>query len=411
MSIILQFYPNGEFTQGVDTSSKRRSRLDALSGELLDAQGRANKNDVCAEMNAEISKDMVADGTQFMSAMGSLHTYLHRHHDEYHYAVEPAHGEPYVIESEHPPTRYAHMVGATPLGSSDGLNFTETPKPKRKAPSTMTKRMGRNIRSAAYLLERQHGKDNLSFLTLTLPDLPSEGLQVCAENWGKMVDQYLKWLRSVIEEKHGGELQYTYCTEVQVKRLETRGEYALHLHLLFVGRRTRRSPWYITPKKARKAWVRCIKSVYSGDFKQTALENLQRIKKSAARYLSKYFSKGSKDSSSSSNDTDVPWFTGHWGGISRSLRQSIDRLSIRFSEGVGTGHLAHTFINGIPRLISSGLVSYFCSGFIQTSHGEHDATARGIHVGVGSLSRPLLDRGLTIALDFLCRISKSDISE
>jgi len=409
MSIILQFYPNGEFTQGVDTSMSRRSRLDALSSKLLAADGWANEADVCAEMNAEISKDMVAEGTEFISASGSLHTYLRRHHDEYYYAVEPEQGEPYVIDSIHPPVRYAHLVGAAPLGSSDGLIFTETPKPKRKAPPTMTKSMGRNIRNAAYLLERAHGKDSLSFLTLTLPDLPAEGLRACAENWGKMVDQFLKWLRSIVEEKHGGVLQYTYCTEVQMKRLESRGEYALHLHLLFVGRRTRKSNWYTTPKQVRKAWIRCIKSVYSGGFEHRALENLQRIKKSAARYLSKYFSKGAKSSASTGNPSDVPWFTGHWGGISRSLRQSINRLSCRLSEGMGTGELANAFLSGVPRLISSAIVRYFSSGFVQTSRGDDDAQGRGIHVGVGALSKTLLDGGLSDALEYLCSISKSDM--
>lgn len=401
MTIILQFLPNGEFTQGVITSPKKRSRLDALSSKLLNASGWANKDDVCAEMNAEMSKDTVPEGTEFMSAQSSLHTYLRRHHDTYYYAVEPLEGEPYVVDSPHPPVRYASLVGAEPLGLSNGLKFTEDQKPKRKPPSTMTKSMARNIRNAGYLLEQKYGKDNLSFLTLTLPNLPPEGLQACAENWGRMVDQFLKWLRSVVEEKHGGTFEYTYCTELQTKRLERRGEYALHLHLLFNGRRSRRFNWYTTPKQIRKAWIRCIKSVYSGSFDTSALENLQRIKKSAARYLAKYFSKGSQSNSPSSNAGNIPRFTGNWGGISRCLRQSISRLSCRISEGMGTGGWANDFLKSICGLIEHGIVSYFCSGFIPTGQLKDGISPRGLHVGVGALKKPLLEGGLIPVFEYL----------
>ena len=327
------------------------------------------------------------------------------------YAVEPFDEgiEPYVVESEHNPIRYSYLVGAQPpLGLSDATNFTETRKTRNPCKG-LTRSMARTIRNAGYLLEQWYGKDNLSFLTLTLPDLPEEGLQACAANWGRMVDQFLKWLRSVIEAK-GGELDYTYCTEVQTKRLKNRGEYALHLHLLFGGRLSRSHPWYVQPTKVRKAWIRCIQAVYPGSFTDSALENLQRIKKSAAGYIAKYVSKGTNGNTPLRDNGSVPWFAGHWGGVSRVLRRCIRESSLRISEGVRHGQIARDFLRAIPRLVHSRFISYYRAGFIPTDRCQDEQHRRGIHVGVGCLKTPTDKLGLLGILEAISAVCEQPVS-
>lgn len=406
MSIVLQFYPNGEFTHGYDSSSRRKTRVEKLQDKLIETSAPSLVDDICADITHEVMSAQTFEGACFESKY-ALYTCLRRHDRVWLYSVEPFDSalSPYVVESEHNPVRYSYLVGAQPpLGLSDGANFTEPAKTKKPCQG-LTKRMARTIRNAGYLLERMYGKDNLSFLTLTLPDLPNEGLCACAENWGRMVDQFLKWLRSVIESK-GGRLDYTYCTEVQTKRLTNRGEYALHLHLLFGGRVSAKCPWYISPKKARKAWVRCIRSVYSGVFTDTALENLQRIKKSAAGYIAKYVSKGTQGNPLRGDDKAIPWFSGHWGGVSRDLRQSIERASIRVSERTGNGEIARCLVRWLPRLATLGLISYYRAGFIQTNKTNSELERRGIHVGVGSIKRPCYSLGLARLFDILTAICK-----
>ncbi len=402
MAIILQFYPNGEFTQGVDTVSKRKSRPERVSDKML-ASDRAPQtiSALNAEMNAEMYKPMYAEGTEFISAMGSTWTYLCKYDRRYHWAIDNHIDEPWETSTDEPPER---LIGRgdliAPIGSSNARIFTET-KTSRKKCLRMTSSMGRNIRNAAYLLEQEYGKDNLSFLTLTLPDLPREGLEACSANWGRMVDQFLKWLRSKAEVA-GIPLEYVYCTEIQEKRLEKYGEFALHLHLLFRGKSGKRKPWLVTPKQCRKAWARCIKSVYSGLFEERALENLQRVRRSAAAYLGKYLSKRRGDSNhASGTETTGASFRGHWGGMCHKLSRDIRRLKVRLGGCVGDWRLAAGISRGLYRGALSGHVRYFREGIIYTGRSTQEGVPMGFRVGVGCLSLTIKDGGLTNLLEYV----------
>lgn len=401
MSIILQFHPNGEFTKGVDTSASRRSRLDRLSERLVENRAPVVAAQVCADMNAEILNEASLRGQEYISAMGSTWTYLCADLDGYHYAVENEYGEVWELTSEHSPLRLEGMgeLRPVPLGSSDGRIFTETP-PSRKKCLTMTKSMARNIRNAGYLLEQDYGKDNLSFLTLTLPDLSPDGLAKCAENWGKMVDRFLKWMREALLVK-GLPFEYVYCTEVQTKRLKNRGQYALHLHLLFRGRINKRSNWAVTPKKCRKAWVRCLKSVCSEDFRDCALENLQRIKRSASGYLSKYLSKGATTDVTGDSQKDNPRFRGHWGGMCRALSQRIRGATVRLSNAHDVREYVNTFLGRMEGLLEAGLVRYYTEGCIPINVQAGKDSGWGLRVGVGCLKRSTYQGGLVDVLEWL----------
>lgn len=394
MSIVLQIYPNGEFTQGVDTSSRRKSRPERICEAMHSSPSPSLQSRLTADFNAETYNAEMEMGRKYISASGSEWTYLCRHERTYHYAVDNGTDDPWVLESEHSPLRLEGMgeIRPIPLGSSDGRIFTERPESRKKC-LRMTSSMARNIRNAGYLIQKEYGKDNLSFLTLTLPDLSPEGLKACADNWGKMVDQFLKWLRDRTALR-GMPLEYVYCTEVQTKRLQSRGEYALHLHILFRGKKHNRQPWAITPKQARKAWARCIRAVCSEHFKECALENLQRVQRSASGYLSKYLSKGNRVNDGNHPQENIPVFRGHWGGMCRAVSKRIRRCINRFDSRFGNGGFAVSFISRLYRWVRLGYVAYVKKGFVQTSPGEGMDTGRGFYVRVGCLSRPTFEGGL-----------------
>jgi len=344
-------------------------------------------------MNAEILQCRYAKGTQFDAPNGSKWTYLENDQNrEFHYAVENVYGDTWVTTVAESPDRLIGLGALLPLGSSNARILTK-PEDSRKKCLSMTKSMARNIRNAAYLMEQRHGKDCLSFLTLTLPDLPPDGLAACAANWDNMVHKFLKWLRTRVEARNI-ELEYVYCTEIQTKRLQNRGEYALHLHLLFRGKYGKKSPWSITPKQARKEWVRCIKSVCDSPFQSSAIENLQRIKRSAGGYLSKYMGKGSNCIPEASRESIGVSYRGHWGGMSRNLSRLI-KQSLCVVSGCGLqGHLARAFYRGIPALLENGHIRYFSRGFIPLACNSTGGEVRGLHVGVGCLGKPTYAGGL-----------------
>jgi hypothetical protein len=299
--------------------------------------------------------------------------------------------------------RAVHVGLLKPL-VHQSVESCETPKTRKKL-SSMSKSMSRNIRNAVYLLERQPGgKDVLSFLTLTLPSLSTEGLASCCQNWDSMVKRFIDWLRVTLN-NGGVELQHVYCTEIQTKRLTNRGEYAPHLHIVFRGRRNRRSPWVISPKKARTEWGRCISAFVSESFQTSALENLQRIRYSAARYLSKYLSKGSNVLPPSDTASPVTSLKTQWGGMARTLSKGIRKATQVFRSDTIESWLALSFADNLEKLLGLGYLRYYRRGFISLGTDDTTGMEYGLHVSGGCLRTPTSEDGLFPIIQFLSSLT------
>lgn len=390
MGIILQFFPNGEFSQGVDTSKKRRDkqRKDTPTQTLpLDTKRRYEYLQYASRVHPSVlCWAMHPLGTKYSSP--NLYTYTLRESSETHCVLEW--GD--VRGTLHRTTCSTNIAGIcfqwrlTPLVHQ--LVESSKPASSRKKLEGMTKNMARNIRQGVFLLEEcEGGKDVLSFLTLTLPNLSREGLASCCEQWDYMVNRFLCWLRSKVENE-GVKFQYVYCTEIQSKRLQQRGEYAPHLHIVFRGRIAKKFPWIISPRQARQAWKSCISSVVSESFDSSALENIQRIKYSAARYLSKYLSKGKNCLPSGTDEDVVMALRTQWGGMARDISQRIRQKTIKLSGDRGHGALVVYILDRMEALVRIGLVRYFKKGFISLGIDRSTGVEYGLHVGCGCLSTP-----------------------
>lgn len=406
MTIILRFFPNGEFTHGVDTSARKRRHerrhepTQPLCREHRDRYLQWIETQRLAN-NADI--DLCVPGYQFVGKTGAIFTYLCKDTQGYHYAVE---GDGYVLEDvvlKSPPGRNFVEGDFSPLGSSNA-RILKNPCESRKKCLAMTKSMSRNIRNAAYILEEECKKDNLSFLTLTLPSVSQESLGKICHEWDTIVHRFFMWLKSALNKKNIEPL-FVYCTEIQTKRLELRHEYAPHLHIIFRGRNGKKRNWAITPTMARREWVRCIKPCIDEPFDQSALENLQRVKHSAGRYLSKYMSKGSNSlPSMDASDTGITRLVTHWGGMSRKLSRAI-RSQTRVLRGDGQNRTnAWAFVDAIPELLERGCIRYYKAGFIVLNGSEDHNEQRGLHVGTGCLSKTLARGGLDASLDVANRL-------
>lgn len=161
----------------------------------------------------------------------------------------------------------------------------------RKGSKGLSSHGRRLLRFAAATVEKRAGSPTaLSFLTLTLPPMSNESWRAVLEGWGHIVRTFTQWLSRKLRSA-GLPGHLVGCVELQTKRAEATGEPALHIHTVFQGR-TRRSSWAVTPKQCRGAWKRAIEGQISERLEFANSENLTQVRKSAAKYLSKYMSKG-----------------------------------------------------------------------------------------------------------------------
>lgn len=133
MSIVARFFPNGEFTQGVDTSLRRhQSRAERLSNKLIGIKSAfAVQKEICAEIDHEMMSAQTWEGTTFETSYANYFTLQNDYKTWYYYCTPKESGlSPYVVDSEYNPIRFSYLVGAKPppwfIRCS---NFEKVPKP------------------------------------------------------------------------------------------------------------------------------------------------------------------------------------------------------------------------------------------------------------------------------------------
>jgi hypothetical protein len=396
--IVAQFYPNGEFTAGVSTPKRSPAPKTERQYKSVTPYTQQCKEAYLRwrSQPGNVDVDLRRHGQQFINKHGELYTYLCEDASGHHFALEG-------VDKVHPDVLMNEPIGRLvargqliPLVYQSVEFSPQAPKaPSRKHCEKMTTRMARNIRNAVYLLEEREGKDNLSFLTLTLPDLSQEELAKCCANWGAMTDQMLKSLRKKIE-KYADSFDYVYCTEIQPYRYSERGEYAPHLHIIFRGRSHRRCPWYVSPKKIRAAWTAIIAGIIGRrDFCTSALENLQRIRKSAARYLSKYMGKGKNAVPIISGESSpVQPLHCQWGGMARRVARMVRSGITRVASDKASREFLLSFLKRMDELLSLGIIKYCTKSFISIGFCQSAGVERFLPVYSGCLAAPTYSGGL-----------------
>ncbi len=167
---------------------------------------------------------------------------------------------------------------------------SESRERKGKGQTSYSKRM---VRNAAWYLEKQVTKENLSFLTVTLPDEAVqilESRQDAAALFAEMDRKFNQEIKRQLA-REGLCDELVGCVEVQPSRWRKTGQVALHTHLIFQGRKDRRSPWAISKEWCLQTWLRIVSNVLGQEVVSTSATRIERIRKSAQNYLAKYMSK------------------------------------------------------------------------------------------------------------------------
>lgn len=396
MTIILRFFPNGEFTQGVDTSHRRDKRAHTKKHEIPTPLDQDCRDGYLRWVDEGDNADthLCVPGTQLVNQRGGIYTYLCEDSDGHHYAYECAdYVLPDVLMNE-PIGRMVARGELVPLVYQTVETSAQRQNAGRKRCDRMTKNMARNIRNAGYLLQSQYGKDNITFATLTLPGLTESDLRVICDRWDELVDNFLHSIRKRVQ-KYTDTFEYVYCTEIQPNRLQKRHEYAPHLHIAMRGRNGKKAPWYVSPKQFRSAWCNAIAYILGhSDFDRRAVENVQRVKHSVSGYLSKYLSKGSNCHSPSSDGGDTPMLRTQWGGMARTLSRKIKQSTQYYRSSGVDGHFALSFVSELDGLLKAGLLSYYKQGFVVLTVCGVTGMERGIKVCCGCLSSPSCEGGV-----------------
>ena len=212
----------------------------------------------------------------------------------------------------------------------------------------------------AATLERVYNRSNLSFLTLTLPELSAPDLEALKANWGDIVNRVQLRIK---EKLHGMGIETAIvgCVELQLERLENTGIVYPHLHMVFRGRRDNRSPWAIKSHQFRQLWRRCCsKFLSTKEYDWSASENVQQVKRSVSGYLAKYVS---KCASKSGAGVLSGWHPRDWILVGRRIR-------VLYEQGTLTGEYISTMLGKVIREWRPGM-GYVNSVYIQSAaYGE-----------------------------------------
>jgi len=404
MPTSITFFPNGEYLQGhiplqkVKRGESAFGNYDVCTHPRLLFQYAVLKNshDVNADFDAYLQKN-----PGFADMTGT--EYYVRNVTRTHYVVDTrfSWGWHFGRRFEKEEIReYFRTRIARPLGLSS-VEILAAPA-KRKKCLRMTKPMARNIRNGCFLMEQRHGQRNLSFLTLTVPNLSSDGMDAVRRFWGQMVNKLFKYLRKKFTERTGENMEYVYCTEIQTSRLQSTGVVAPHLHAVFRGRRGRHRSWVFSYLEIRQVWADIMSQYVGESFNTEALENIQQVKKSAGAYLAKYMGKGV-------DSADYPELRTHWGGMSRNLCRLVRSACTRWrSDGNGSEYI-HRFINAQDRLVKAALLKHYTRTWVDLEKGERVTDPRdgreyggvGFWVGGGVLSTPTYCGGVAKVVSYL----------
>ena len=223
---------------------------------------------------------------------------------------------------------------AEPIGLSRVAKSHSLPRGSRG----ITSYGRRCVRNSAFLLEREYGTRNLSFLTYTLPNLSTEQWKTVLERWSEVIRYTLIYLRRLLQGA-GLPTHIVYVVELQPKRTKRESIPALHVHAVFVGKLRGEKKWRLTAQQLRHAWRTSLHNVCDirlDDYSSAALEQVKGVVKSASSYLAKYMSKGTEDIEPLMQKLGLTRLVPSWWGLSMSMRTllkgSIRRIQSRDSE-------------------------------------------------------------------------------
>lgn len=281
--------------------------------------------------------------------------------------------KPLDFDSETPENSDPHQaapIGLSPPPNSHNSGDDAVPTRSRRGSKGITGHEKRMIRNTAEMMQTVYGRRRLGFLTLTLPSFADPfTLQLLAHDFAELMRAFVQeFMREIA--RAGGPKVYTGCIELQERRYENRGEIAPHLHIVYPAHPGNYA-WYISADKIRELWLRVIRNrldywgVDGGEFDTKAAVDCQKVKESAAAYLSKYLSKGGKIVEDIKERGDADLLPTAWSTCCNALRKAVKGLTTELGSDI-----KRAIVQGVD-LVRSG----FCQ-WIKNIEIERDGVTR-----------------------------------
>lgn len=185
---------------------------------------------------------------------------------------------------------------------------------------------GQTVKDAVFLLEKDYGRDKLTFFTGTLPPGCCLLVRWSRDRWAHFWELFRKRISYSLA-KRGLPSHIVGVTEMQEKRNSRTGELAYHAHCVWVGR-LEGMTWAMLPTEYQQHWNECIKECCDDDYDESDVDwnatcNVQRVKKTVVGYLGKYLSKGRAAVRRLGSDFDSSKLPASWYICTRKLLHSV----------------------------------------------------------------------------------------
>lgn len=270
-----------------------------------------------------------------------------------------------LLNPDRPLQNVDHLVvdgddlAVPPLGLSYAANCHNHPLKTRKKPAKrgskgITGSQRKMVRNTCLLLEKQYGKNCLSFGTSTLPVFCDRNeLDLICRNWAKIRREFIQALGRLLEAR-GYPVEMVWVTEIQEDRYRETGDVCPHLHWVMVGKKHRYQKGYaIHSSEVRSIWERILSNNLGRPVTCQAGTRVERPKKSLCAELGKYMSKGGKVIQEIIEDGKGYMLPSSYAGASDKLKDLYKAQTVRIKD-----RKAQRFVDNLEFMKQAGWLFY-----------------------------------------------------
>ena len=222
------------------------------------------------------------------------------------------------------------------MGLSDATICQNPSKPAlprtRKGQLGITPTGKRMLRSSAAILSKLVPRQFTTFCTVTTPTITPDENLILNQSWSELRRELVQWISNQLK-KYGVIPYISYCIEGQEKRFIETGIYALHMHLVFQGRKGFGYDWIIKPAAIDAEWKRLLEKRLNREVDVTASNKLEKPRGDLKKEIGKYLSKGGNLVCQVIPKELLPT---SWWGMTTTLKDKILAAIIKFVDDTAT---------------------------------------------------------------------------